>query len=189
MNRYYSYLSLIALSCSSLAVHAMDLSHYLIKAAQKGNLHKAQALIAQGADVNARNSNGETALMWAALFGYKNIAQLLLNYGAHINAQNIWYNTALMWATEQGHKDMVKFLLEHGADAAIRDSEGETALDYAREGFGDPDLSLDKKEEYKEMGRLLLEALIKQEKTKGAQTAVIRAAQAQQGVPAGAISR
>jgi ankyrin repeat protein len=47
----------------------------------------ARLLIEQGADVNARNRNRETALHLAAIYGY-DVAQLLIGKGADIKLRN-----------------------------------------------------------------------------------------------------
>ena len=41
-----------------------------------------EPLIAAGADVNAKNNNGDTALMWAARNGYAKVVSLLKQSGA-----------------------------------------------------------------------------------------------------------
>jgi len=46
-----------------------------------------QALLAKGADVNDKDSNGETALMWASRFGHLGVVQVLLAKGADVNAK------------------------------------------------------------------------------------------------------
>jgi len=46
----------------------------------------AQMLLASGADVNARDGEGKTALMWAAWKGDDSIVRTLLANGADLNA-------------------------------------------------------------------------------------------------------
>ena len=45
-------------------------------------------MLAHGADVNATDSRGDTALHRAAYYGRKDMVALLLEYGARVNAQN-----------------------------------------------------------------------------------------------------
>lgn len=54
----------------------------LIEVARKGDTEKVQALLAKGADVNAQNNTGNTALMVAQQKGHKETFQLLTEAGA-----------------------------------------------------------------------------------------------------------
>ena len=73
------------------------------QAAEKGHVDVAKELIQNGADVNAVNSNKETALHFAAHKGHVEVAKVLIQNGADVNAvQKIW--TALHIAAR---KDML----------------------------------------------------------------------------------
>ena len=94
-----------------------------------------QALIDNGADVNAKADNGGTALMGASIGGHKEIVQLLLANGADVNAKGNNGETALMAASSLGHKEIVQLLLAKGADINAKANGGETASTLAsREG-------------------------------------------------------
>jgi ankyrin repeat protein len=54
----------------------------LVGAASTGDTEKVQALLAKGADVNAKDNKGRTALMGANKKGHKEIVQLLKKAGA-----------------------------------------------------------------------------------------------------------
>ncbi|HZI20007.1 MAG TPA: ankyrin repeat domain-containing protein [Pyrinomonadaceae bacterium] len=64
----------------------------LMLAAFKGDLPAVRRLLAEGADVNARDEVGDTALMFAAFRGHEAIVNLLLSRGAnvHARARNGW---------------------------------------------------------------------------------------------------
>jgi ankyrin repeat protein len=66
--------------------------------------------LAHKADVNARNSDGETALMFAAQAGWPDIVQTLLDAGANPKAKNAFGRTALMLAAEEENNDIVRML-------------------------------------------------------------------------------
>ena len=74
-------------------------------------------LLEKGADPNARNEAGATALMWAA--GDAEKTQLLVDHGADVNARSGDARTALSIAAGwSGSSDVVKILLDHGAHPA-----------------------------------------------------------------------
>ena len=71
-------------------------------------------LLANKADVNARNNRGYTPLNTAAYYGYKDVAELLLANGANVDAMNSLCISPLHSATVRGHKDVADMLREHG---------------------------------------------------------------------------
>ena len=60
----------------------------LISAAFRGDAAAVQALLAKGADVNAKNNDGVTALMVASENGHLDVVQALLAKGAEVNAKD-----------------------------------------------------------------------------------------------------
>jgi len=56
-------------------------------AAQAGNADKVKALIAAGADVNAKANSSCTALMLAAAYGNADCVMALIAAGADVNAK------------------------------------------------------------------------------------------------------
>lgn len=64
------------------------------------------------ADVNVKDKLGNTALMYAALYGHCEIVGLLLNNGAIVDTKNNYDKSALSFATEEGHKEIVQLLKE-----------------------------------------------------------------------------
>jgi hypothetical protein len=90
-----------------------------------------QALLDEGAHVNAKDSSGGTVLMLACRNGYKGVVQALLDKGADVNAENNGGGTALMEACSNGHKEIVKLLLARGANINVKDICRETAFSHA----------------------------------------------------------
>jgi hypothetical protein len=100
---------------------------------QKVRLHDLAAQLAciksGTSSIDAKDSNGWTALTGAARFGHTETVNLLLSNGADVNAEGYLLGvTALMSATTNGRTETVKLLLSKGADVNISDREGNTAL-------------------------------------------------------------
>ena len=75
-----------------------------------------EALIAAGADVNAKNKFGEAPLHMAAVRGYQEIASLLIAQGANVNAKDERGLTPLHAAAWSGHKETVALLITNGSE-------------------------------------------------------------------------
>lgn len=109
----------------------------LISAVQNGNIHLIPDLIRLGADLNATDVNGDTALNHAAQFHQPAAMKLLLEAGADTGIQDRWKQTPLVSAAGDKHnRPAVRLLLQHGADTEIATPHGGTPLNYAA-GWGD----------------------------------------------------
>jgi len=100
----------------------------IIVAARYGFQDYARILLEHGADVNAKNRMGFTALMMASQYGKKAMVQLLVENGADIHAQNYNRHTALMYACEEEHVEICHYLIEKGADVNEKDNKDSTIL-------------------------------------------------------------
>ena len=99
----------------------------LMYAAAFGSLDAMRLLIDEGADVNARNTAGATALMWAATDLAK--IRLLLDKGADVNVSSTLGHTVLeLAAMSDGSAEIVRLLLAKGANAKAVDSGKGTTL-------------------------------------------------------------
>jgi hypothetical protein len=74
-------------------------------------------LLASGADVNARDVNGATALIEAADRGHPKSVALLLKAGADLNVSTRGMGTALNAAERSGHRDIIAMLRQAGAQS------------------------------------------------------------------------
>ena len=88
---------------------------------RRGNLARVKEFVEAGADVNAKNENGHTVLMFAASNDQTAIVKYLVEKGANVNAKNNYGWTALMSAVENGDIDIAKYLVEKGADVNAKD--------------------------------------------------------------------
>ncbi len=107
------------------------LSYVLRNACENGNIDLVKKMLSYGADVNAKNNNGETSLHSASIHGYTEIVKLLLEHGADVNVKNNNGRTALYLASTNRHIETVKLLLGHGANVNVKDNNGDTPLYWA----------------------------------------------------------
>ncbi|MDP6439181.1 MAG: ankyrin repeat domain-containing protein, partial [Candidatus Brocadiia bacterium] len=91
----------------------------LVLAAMAGNREKVEALLDGGADVNAADSDGVTAIMVAARQGHTAVVKLLLEGGADPDPVNDYGYAAIHPATARSHADTAEALLDGGADIEI----------------------------------------------------------------------
>ncbi len=101
------------------------------RAESPSRLLVVRLLVDHGADVNARDDEENTPLLWAALMGFTEVAEFFLAKGADVNAKDESDRTPLHWAASTGHKESVDLLLLNGADVNAKDKDGETPLQYA----------------------------------------------------------
>lgn len=87
----------------------------LFRASEVGDVPLMGQLLAEGLDVNGRNSAGLSALHFAA-GGQEQAVRLLLNRGADVSAVSHVGLSPLMIAARDGYAEIVSLLLEDGAD-------------------------------------------------------------------------
>ncbi|HTW38413.1 MAG TPA: ankyrin repeat domain-containing protein [Steroidobacteraceae bacterium] len=95
---------------------------------QAGNDTAAARLIASGANVNAPQSDGTTALDWATYHLNVPLVRALLEHGADPNAMNHFGSSPLGEAVKAANVELVKILLRAGAKADAPNADGQTAF-------------------------------------------------------------
>lgn len=105
----------------------------LISALWNVDYDSVELLLAAGADI--RHPAVDDTLSELVQYGTYKMARFLIDRGANVNGVDDHRGrTALHWAAVRGAgKEFVSYLLDQGADPSIRDQEGATALDVARE--------------------------------------------------------
>ncbi|MHC4118962.1 MAG: ankyrin repeat domain-containing protein [Planctomycetota bacterium] len=122
---------LIVVTAGNAAGASEKVNKAFIAASQRGDLSQVKLLLEHGADVDAVDKDGKTALMYASESG-SDIVTYLLKHGADVDAADKDGKTALMYASVSGCDwDIVAYLLTHGADVDTVDKNGKTALMYA----------------------------------------------------------
>ncbi|WP_375316208.1 ankyrin repeat domain-containing protein [Wolbachia endosymbiont (group A) of Colletes cunicularius] len=110
----------------------VQLDRKLLTIVESGGFNEAKGLIAQGANVDTKDKDGNTLLYSAAEIGDLNPVKLLLDNGANIEAKNGEYQaTPLHGAVENYRIDVVKLLLNRGANVNAEDKDNWTPLHYA----------------------------------------------------------
>ncbi|MFP3024204.1 MAG: ankyrin repeat domain-containing protein, partial [Wolbachia sp.] len=134
-----------------------QLDQGLLINARNGNLDKVKDLIIQGANLEAKDINGNTALHNACSNGYLKVVEYLIDKGASFKAKNKDGKTPLDLAIQEGRTDIVQAieqirsdlngkllsavkngdlnkiedLVSQGTSLKMKDSNGNTLLHYA----------------------------------------------------------
>lgn len=104
----------------------------LLVAAIKGDTERISQLISQGADVNATDYAGWSALHEACNRGFYEVSKLLIEAGADVNAKGLDNDTPLHDACINNHFKLVRLLLRCGAGVDVVNRRGKTPRDVCR---------------------------------------------------------
>ena len=114
-----------------------------LDATNAGDVERVRALLDAGAEIDALDKYGQTALMNAAHRGDTELVRALVQLGANLDHTAKYRLTALMLAVISDHADVVRLLVAAGADRNIKGSKGTlacTPLEYA-EAYGKLELA------------------------------------------------
>lgn len=127
----------LIISSNSKIVNCRDLdgrhSTPLHFAAGYNRVPVVEFLLQSQADVHASDKGGLVPLHNSSSYGHLEVSQLLINHGANVNATDLWKFTPLHEASAKAKYEIVKLLLKHGADPKIKNRDGATAMDLARD--------------------------------------------------------
>ncbi len=146
MQRIYYILSIL-IFISNLAYSQKSASNsqqLLLKAISANDTLQIKDLVSKGANVNGRDKNGATMLMWAAYKCDLSMVKFLVSKGANCRVKGLiypdtlgsWYGNLLGIAAAQGKLDMLKYFIEQCKipvdDPEFKEGkEGWTALQWA----------------------------------------------------------
>ena len=122
----YLFLSLLI---SSASYASMEEFHLAAKSGEVSSLKKI--LTQENLDVNVRNGDGYTALIYAAYYGHQNAVEYLLTQKADPCIGDKRGNTALMGALFKGNFKVAYRLIKTECAVDQENNSGQTALMYA----------------------------------------------------------
>jgi hypothetical protein len=124
----------LSLAAGCIAVHAeaeeaMDEAARALHAAAAANdVERLQALLAQGAKVDARDRAQRTPLLTATRANAIEAARLLIEAGADVNAKDNIRDTPFLYAGAEGRLEILRMTLRAGANLKDTNRYGGTAL-------------------------------------------------------------
>ena len=108
----------------------INVSHLHV-AAFENDMEAARWLIANGAEVNAKNKYGFTPLYLAVLNSAAEVAKLLIDNSAEVNAKDKYGRTPLHFAAAENAAEVAKLLIANGAEVNAKAEYGDTPLHIA----------------------------------------------------------
>ncbi len=125
-------MNMVGVLCATLAVGISRPDSPVADAAQVRDLERVRSLLRDGADVNAAQGDGMTALHWSALNGDVTIMRVLLYAGAAVEpTTRLAGYTPLHLASQAGNGGAVRTLLEAGSDTKTQTTTGVMAMHFA----------------------------------------------------------
>jgi serine/threonine-protein phosphatase 6 regulatory ankyrin repeat subunit B len=124
----------------------------LLMATRLGLINVVKSLLDNGANINRRNKNNYTALIWATVKNHKEMVKLLLKYKPKLNfIDNDRKWSALMYASAWHQtKDIVELLVNAGANINQTYNREEKIKEYPyHKYFNRTSLTLSKENKYK----------------------------------------
>ena len=123
--------TLLKQSGATTSVNKRGLDADLLAAAEEGAIEKVLRLIKLGANIEAQDNKGQTALMLAVQWEHTEIVILLLKHKANIEAKDNSSRSPLHYATQQNNRQILELLLTEGADPKLKDTDGNTPFNLA----------------------------------------------------------
>ncbi|RAR41451.1 hypothetical protein DP091_24030 [Paenibacillus sp. MDMC362] len=100
----------------------------LIEYAEQGNTEQVRQLLQSGADINATDERGRTAVMVATYHNHVGTVEALIQAGADINIRDHQRNNVFLYAGAEGMMEILRLAIEADADVTLTNRYGGTAL-------------------------------------------------------------
>lgn len=108
----------------------------LQQAVANNQIDEVKKYLAEGAEINTVDRDGQTLLTRAAARGHIEVARLLLQHGADVNGNSAGYRSPIVLAIAQRRFELVDLLLEHNPDLSVTDGRySPLILTIQRDGF------------------------------------------------------
>lgn len=104
------------------------LDEQLIRAAERGDIQAVKEMLQQGAQLNAVDADGKTAVVAATYKNQVDVVELLIQEGADINIQDDRRENVILHAGANGYLEIVKLAIAADADMTITNRFGGTGL-------------------------------------------------------------
>lgn len=105
-----------------------SLDEQLIDAARNGDTAAVRKWLEQGANIDAQDDSGKTAVMAATVGNHAETVKALIDRGANLDIRDNRSDNPLLYAGAEGLLDIVKLAIEAGADPELTNRFGGTAL-------------------------------------------------------------
>lgn len=96
--------------------------------AENGDVDSLLKLLRDGADIDATDRSGRTAVMAATYHNQAEVVKALIEKGADINIRDNRLNNVLLYAGAEGFLDIVKLAIDAGADTGLTNRFGGIAV-------------------------------------------------------------
>ena len=103
-----------------------------ITKSEKNDVELAKVVIDNGANIDDKDRNGNTALHYCVYYKNYELMKYLVDNGANVNIQDNNGNTPLMLALKHGYKNFSDFLIDNGADKNIKNFNDENFFNYIK---------------------------------------------------------
>lgn len=115
-------------SSSGTEPQSVPVGQALLTATVSDDAAEITRLIAEGADVDFKDSSGRPVLVSATRANAIEAAKALIHAGADVNAQDAQQDSAFLYAGAEGFNEILQLTLEHDADVTSTNRYGGTAL-------------------------------------------------------------
>lgn len=105
-----------------------ELGKQMQHAAQSGDSHHIEALLKQGANIEAPDADGRTPLLLAIHSRQADAARALMEAGADVNAKDTIQDSPYLYAGASGQTGIVQMTIAHGAGLRSTNRYSGTAL-------------------------------------------------------------